>query len=146
MGGGVVGTDPHDPRNLSASCLPEWRQKMGEGGRKLLAVTACRLSSPCQPIASCHPVCLAVLLSEINNGEGRGAPVEMCGINLPAPKNRIFSENGGGGGIPTSSPLLQCCGDCLSPVWSLSAIASCRPVCLAVLLSETNNGEGRGAQ
>jgi len=72
-GGGVVGTDPHDPRNFSASCLPEWRQKMGEGGRKLFAVTACRLSSPCQPIASCHPVCLAVLLSEINNGEGRGA-------------------------------------------------------------------------
>jgi hypothetical protein len=72
-GGGGVGTAPHDPRNLSASCLPEWRQKMGEGGRKPFAVTACRLSSPCQPIASCHPVCLAVLLSEINNGEGRGA-------------------------------------------------------------------------
>jgi len=71
---------------------------MGEGGRKLFAVTACRLSSPCQPIASCHPVCLAVLLSEINNGEGRGAPVEMCGINLPAPKNRISSANEGGGG------------------------------------------------
>jgi len=71
----------------------------------------------------------------------------MCGINLPAPKNRISSANeGGGGGIPTSSPLLQCCGDCLSPVWSLSAIASCRPVCLAVLLSEINNGEGRGVQ
>ena len=73
-------------------------RKWGRGGRKLFAVTACRLSSPCQPIASCHPVCLAVLLSEINNGEGRGAPVEMCGINLPAPKNRISSANEGGGG------------------------------------------------
>ncbi len=48
------------------------------GGRKLFAVTACRLSGPCQPIASCHPVCLAVLLSETDNGEGGGPSRDVC--------------------------------------------------------------------
>jgi hypothetical protein len=52
-------------------------------------------------------------------GGGVGCRVEMCVINLPTPKIGQLLQMGGGGGIPTSSPLLQCCGECLSPVWSL---------------------------
>ena len=52
-------------------------------------------------------------------GGGVGCRIEMCVINLPTPKIGQLLQMGGGGGIPTSSPLLQCCGECLSPVWSL---------------------------
>jgi hypothetical protein len=118
-----------------------------KGGGKL-PVACLVLVSPSPPVILsawlCH--CLRPIMEK-----GRGGPVEMCVINLPAPKNRISSANGvgGAGGIPTSSPLLQCCRDCLSPVWSLSAyrlLSSILSAWPCYCYCYCYNEEGRGAQ